>query len=213
MEVTFPSRAEVHQIVEMLVNFGLREILDNFFSSRADWIWEMVERGICCAKGLSKLCYFLDDNWVLKFPFGDYDDLCRREAENWARAKKDGVARFFAPCYYYGEVLGIPVYLQRRVECDRDSVEALIWAYAERENPQEPGEDNYSYSERVGELVNAEFSDYENCVALLGSFAAERIEGFLAANDINDLHPGNFGVLRRDDHSFGSWVIFDYSGF
>lgn len=212
--MNLPSRNEVHSMVDYLVGEGLGNILRSWNQNydRVDLSILLTELG-CGAAGCTKVCVPLNDEWVLKFPLVAPDgirDWCALEAQNYALAKKAGFAEFFAPCYYWGEVDGLPVYVQRRVVKDSDEIESSVFDYCRSFVERKEGEKEEHYNERVQEFVDYEATDEDTIIAnfcFLGDEDREKFFDFIEEREINDLHCGNFGF-------FGSrCVIFDYSGF
>lgn len=215
--MNLPTRNEVHTMVDFLVEKGLGDILHGWKQNydRIDlnnFFYELGDYDVYGSAGFSKVCVPLNDDWVLKFPLNVYDNLnwCGIEAENYALAKKLGLARFFAPCFYWGKIDGLLVYIQRRVEKDTDRVEESIFNYCSAAVPRQENESDEIYSERVQSFVDSEATDEDNVFANF-TFKNEIERGkffnFIEEQTINDLHCGNFGYYN------GHCIIFDYSGY
>lgn len=211
--MNLPTYNEVHTMVDFLVNMGLGKIvcehnrnnLNAFFIRLCDY-------GIYASAGCSKICVPLNEDWVLKVPFKTYESLnwCGIEAENYALAKKIGLAQFFAPCFYWGVVDGLLIYVQHRVKKDVDKVEESIFNYCSTYVPRQTNESDEDYRDRVQNFVDIETTDEDKVLANFTFKSAaeqEKFFDFIEKQTINDLHCGNFGFYN------GRCVVFDYSGY
>lgn len=126
-------------------------------------------------------------------------DYCSLEEENYHRAKKRGVDKFFAETEWIGFVKGHPIYIQKRVaevfELHRDSS-----SYKNRQGTRE-------------KCKNLGVNCFHSCwLSDFLSYYTEQdlfnLDMFLCDCGIGDLHGGNLGYMKD-----GRPIIFDYSDF
>lgn len=207
----FPSRQKLHQTVEILDEWSIQD----FFNARPspafnhfeDWCHEISTlTSLRINHGLTKISVdFGDNNWVIKIPFGNSTNYCQLEAKMYALAHKKGLGEYFAPCFFYGKIKDIPIYLQRKVEINEELNLDACYYYMRTlcESFREHDETDEDFEDRVQE--NLDYMTDEDAVkAIIGE--TKGLLSFLYDNDICDLHSGNFGFLNSNP------VIFDYSG-
>ena len=204
----FPSRKTIHDVVNILSFWDFQSFLRKDTTvSFERWCLEVSrETPLKISHGCTKVVvYFGDDNWVIKIPLSAKKEYCRKEAQNYILAHQRGLSKYFAPCYFYGVIDEIPIYLQRRVEKDDEQIQEDCYFYAYNENAQEYDESDDDYADRVDSYIENDMEDYETVCAIIG-YSSDLLR-FINMLEINDLHRGNFGYLD------GRPVIFDYSGF
>lgn len=200
----FPSRKAIHEVVEVLDIWGIHKIIKD--GCPGEWCLEMIRNtNLKISHGCTKIAVdFGDDDWVLKIPYGGCD-FCRDEAENFALIRREHLKKFFAPCFFYGVIRRIPIYLQRKVEKNAEAVSGDCYTYAFAQIERQPTQSDEEYSEEVADYVDCDMEDADVVSAVIGW--DERLLDFIAERGINDLHQGNFGFLNNEA------VIFDYSGY
>lgn len=204
----FPSRKTIHDVVNILSFWDFQSFFKpNPNHSFEKWCLEVSRNTpLKISHGCTKIVvYFGNDDWVIKIPFSGKREYCRDEAQNYILARQRGLSKYFAPCYFYGVIDDIPIYLQRRVEKDDEQIQEDCYAYAYNETSQEEDESDEDYVDRVDSYIENDMEDYETVCAIIG-YQPELL-GFISMLGINDLHRGNFGYLD------GRPVVFDYSGY
>ena len=144
----FPSRQKLHQTVEILDEWSIQDFfnarLSPAFNHFEDWCHEISTlTSLRINHGLTKISVdFGDNNWVIKIPFGNNTDYCQLEAKMYALAHKKGLSEYFAPCFFYGKIKDIPIYLQRKVEINEELNRETCYYYVKTlcENFREPNE-------------------------------------------------------------------------
>ena len=207
----FPSRQAIHDVVQILSEWNVQQFFHNYYNqnyTRFDtWCIEVSKETILkVSHGCTKIVVkFGDDDWVIKIPYKTAVNYCKLEAENYAYAHRAKLTKYFAPCYFYGVIDEIPVYLQRRVEKDDYAISSDCYQFAYNNLPREDEENDDDYADRISDYIENDMDDYEVTSAIIGE--NKKLLDFIWNQDINDLHKGNFGYLN------GAPVIFDYSGF
>lgn len=201
---------------------------DMYFFNDGFWDWDdeyagfLRELGAEAHCGATKVCVDVDGfNWVLKFGFLRYTnpdiardaimDYCEKEANNFKVIQERHLEAYFAETYELGEVNGVKVYLQEKVDRDEDVIDSILCTYVE-ENSLNFGiyKESYDSEEEYSEAVldSARWMNEEDKIsAILGGENEDLLE-FISEFDVNDLHSGNWGMTRD-----GRMVIFDYSGY
>lgn len=207
----FPSRQIIHEVAQVLNEWGITDFFKDTYKQNSNrfniWCLELSKNtNLKVSNGCTKIVVkFGDDDWVIKIPYKTPINYCHLEAENYALAHKAHLTNFFAPCYFYGVIDEIPIYLQRQVDKEDMTIDSECWNYAYSNNPQEEEETDEDYADRISSYVDNDMDDYEVVEAIIGK--NRKLFDFIYENDINDLHKGNFGYLNDAP------VIFDYSGF
>ena len=153
-----------------------------------------------------------DDDWVLKFDIQHPDHTCsynEREAENFKKACEAGLDEYFAAMYYIGEVCGVKVYAQEKVNMDEDKVSDEWTNYLVSCGDYDECEtDEEKYEAASYDTYNMDQD--ERVYAMLGSGCeSDKVICFLDDNSINDLHAANWGYRNGNLEP----VMVDYAGF
>lgn len=203
--MNFPKREEVLAAARFLMD-AIQKHINGI--AWYDWAEDDYDEPEFYVKfGESKGVVFLKEStdWVVKAPIPGLQDHCRMEAENWIRAKREGVAYAFAPCFYYGRFHGTPIYIQRSIQTDGDETSHRLYLRVSAEKPIGEEEDDDDYITRIFKEIDGNLQDSDRLSVLIGE--DQRLFDFVNKYQINDLHEGNFGFLN------GKIVVFDYSGF
>ncbi len=219
------SISVVGELIGPLLNETEYGSLEDFYRGemecRDSWLNEIEDKfGIEVSRGETKLVVFSPalNGWVLKIPclsyyLGAEVDFCKIEVLNYEKAEKAHLERFFAPTYFVGEFFGIPVYTQKKVECEECTVSESFYEWAERNTDKDDYDDEevfydvvYSRSTNMclSEILTALYETEE-------SVSGEEIDElfrFCLRNEINDLHSGNWGYTKDRFP-----VCVDFSGF
>lgn len=219
------SISVVGELIRQLLNETEYGSLENFYKSemeyRDSWLNEIEDKfGIEVSRGETKLVVFSPalNGWVLKIPclsyyLGAEVDFCKIEVLNYEKAEKAHLEKFFAPTYFVGEFFGIPVYAQKKVECEECTVSESFYEWAERNTDKNDYDDEevfydvvYSRSTnmRLSEILTALYETEEN----VSGEEIDELFRFCLRNEINDLHSGNWGYTEERFP-----VCVDYSGF
>lgn len=173
--------------------------------------------GIKVSNGLTKICLLnVDNEFVIKIPIeGEYDFWSRtpefnRYCHNYCQLDNDVYNKIsseknkdfvdlFLPVFYIGEVNGLGIYIQKKVDfVGTKDVDESLWDTAEQFL-----NDSYSVYSCTGD-------DTDLVVSLLDYFGIEETEvlfSLMNRHEIKDLHCGNFGYIGNKPY------IFDYSGY
>ena len=219
------SLSTVEELIRPLLNETEYGSLKDFYRGemeyRDSWLNEIEDEfGIEVSRGETKLVIFSSalNGWVLKIPclsyyLGAEVDFCKIEVLNYEKAEEAHLERFFAPTYFVGEFYGIPIYAQKKVECEECTVSESFYEWAERNTDKDDYEDEevfydvvYSRSTNMclSEILTALYETED-------SVSGEEIDElfrFCLRNEINDLHSGNWGYTKNHFP-----VCVDYSGF
>lgn len=200
--MNFPKREEILAAAMILEDCPSKQ------EDIANWALDIYEKtDFSVSYGATKvIVYFNNTDWVIKAPIPGSFDYCRVEAENWIRAKREGVGYAFAPCFYYGRPYGTPIYIQRRIQKDLDEMVYQLYQYVSNKMPIGEDEDKEDYTDRLYAEIDTNLCDNDRIEIFFGSEGAQIVD-FVCKYNINDLHEGNFGYLKD------KLVIFDYSGF
>lgn len=219
------SLSTVEDLIETLLNeteFGT--VLDFYrgeMEYRDSWLNEIEDEfGIEVSRGETKLVVFSPalNDWVLKIPclsyyLGAEVDFCKIEVLNYEKAEKAHLEKFFVPTRFVGEFFGIPVYAQKKVECEECTVSESFYEWAERNTDKNDYDDEevfydvvYSRSMNMclSEILTALYETEEN----VSGEEIDELFRFCLRNEINDLHSGNWGYTEERFP-----VCVDYSGF
>lgn len=124
------------------------------------------------------------------------NDYCELESALYECAQKCNVDQFFVPTEYVGEMFGIPIYVQPKIE----------YHYTQGKHSNE---DEYTYAS----LANSEKVDPCCGAELLMYYSLEEVRSFLefvSTFGINDLEAKRNGWFVE---SYGRYVFWDYAGF
>lgn len=219
------SLSSVNGLIETLMNETEYGNLLKFYESKIvykdSWLNEIEDKfGIEVSRGETKLVVFSPalNGWVLKIPclfyyLGAEVDFCKIEVGNYEKAKEAHLERFFVPTYFVGKFYGVPVYAQKKVECEECVVSESFYEWAERNTDK----DDYDDEEKFYDAVFSRSTNMclsEVLTALYGtedSVSSKEIDElfrFCLRNEINDLHSGNWGYTKTHFP-----VCVDYSGF
>ena len=217
-----PTAFEIERalnIVRDLIPFDLHGAIAGSycdFCRKAEGYAEDNRLSFAC--GASKFCIIDEESdWVIKISFDcSYDvededmevDYCKRELYNYEKACEAGLEKYFATIFKIGEIDGIEIYLQEKLEANDgtiDDVEQLFYdyVYANDQEYYDEIEDEDDRNSAVWEDIY-DMSIGERVEAIFG-FIKELIR-FIEEYEINDLHSANYGYRGSE------LVIMDYSG-
>lgn len=217
-----PTEFEIEKalnVVRDLIPFGFHEAINGCFNDFCNNAAEYAEKNhLSFACGASKFCVIDEESeWVIKISFDcSYDvegedmevDYCKRELYNYKKACGAGLEKYFAAIFKIGEVDGVEIYLQEKLEVNdsvEDDVNQIFCDYVHSLD-----EDYYNEIEDEDERNSAiwegvyDMDEGERIEAIFGYI--KELINFIENNDINDLHCGNFGYRGSE------LVIMDYSG-
>lgn len=174
--------------------------------------------------GASKGVIVSDElEYVVKIPFaarysGKIADYCKFEYENYCEAKKAKLDNFFAETIFLGEILGVPVYLQEKLDCDEERLSNTHYnlAYNEYCKLFELNTSAAETVEKFQEYYEEEFysTGVDGDSSMLDLFrlthSPEEVyafDNFCNKHCINDLHMGNFGYRGYEI------IAIDFSGY
>lgn len=216
-----PTEYEVkfaNELIEKLMQYGLKTGLQYQWDKSLNWDrlnwrgWvdnnEDKFEGTSFRCGATKICV-IDDrlgDWVLKAGFDrstsryykereNDADYCELEAENYEKARAQGLERYFAQTFLFKEVDGVKFYWQEKVTVDEEEICRLSGCVSEDDNGEEY-------------IDTDEFDDMCDDKRVEMLFNDKQLEEFIEENGINDLHSGNWGWTKD-----GRIVALDYSGF
>lgn len=207
-----------HDIVEKLDKLGLFNATDpkDIKVFEENYMYQLADLGIELYHGLTKctiVCKMLE-HMVIKFGLycrgcKDYMDV---EYDNYYLAKDAGWDKFLAATEWGGTTSnGHNFYFQERCYMDEDNKTSTLREYCYNTIDKEDGETDEQYSDRVEYAID-EIDTDDAIWAFMGEdYTCNEIDDFLwwcDEHNINDLHPGNFGMNNQ-----GHWIIIDYSGF
>lgn len=199
----FPTREEILEAARLI------ESAPNNWQDMNEWVSDVnhnLDIRYSVAHGASKIVVFLEDSdWVVKAPIRSEKDYCRIEAENWAYAKREGVAYGFVPCFYYGTPYSYPIYLQQKVRVDTDNIVFQFLEDLAKRRPLREDEDEDDYTGILTAEMDLTFQDKDRISILFGD--DKLLMDFIGRHHINDLNEDNFGFRG------GRVVIFDFSGY
>ena len=219
------SLSTVEELIRPLLNETEYGSLEDFYRGemeyRDSWLNEIEDEfGIEVSRGETKLVIFSPalNGWVLKIPclsycLGAEVDFCKIEVDNYEKAKKAHLERFFVPAYFIGKFYDIPVYAQEKVECEECVVSESFYEWAERNIDKDDYDDEEMFYDAVfSRSTNMCLSEvltalYETEDSVSGEEIDELFR-FCLRNEINDLHSGNWGYTKTHFP-----VCVDYSGF
>lgn len=168
----------------------------NFLDKRAKELRELREKlNIDFRRGVTRLVIICEDGlgaeFVLKIPFVG-PDCCKEEINIYNSIWKhhNYYVDYFAECWYGGDYKGVPIYIMRRADVDRDYIESF--------------QSNRNYEETEG--FCGETDVYECFASYYGEEETERLNDFLIDYDIEDIHSGNVGFVE------GKPIFIDYCG-
>lgn len=131
--------------------------------------------------------------WLEEQEVSDVDDHCYIECDNYESAIKEGVDKAFAPCQYFDDIKGIPVYVMIKAQ----PLRRMKSPSKETKEAYESDELDYSWDVNLWQL----FVDY------YGLEFCKKLTTFLQDHDINDIRPDNCGEID------GRPVLIDYAGY
>lgn len=170
-----------------------------------------LEQNISFDSGLTKYVIIIKGvDWVLKVndPFiaeARNRDFVKIEAEVYEEAYKAGFSQYFAPTYNFGEIAGISVIIQRRVDTDENYFFDEMFDYCKQGFDRDDYVDDDCYYEDISEDVNG--------LDAVGAFEAifcdvpEQIERIIKKYDLGDFHSANFGLMNSEP------VLIDFCGY
>lgn len=223
MYPTAEDKMEALATVQTLLSFGFKNAISygdglDLYGWMREHKEELQKEEIEITSGASKVCIITSNkNWVIKVGFqratmkrwreGGIADYCELEAEIYEKAVRENCADHLAVTVFCGELDGIKVYLQERADTCEDMFEEMMYEYVSN---------GYSRSRYTGseyyDNIAAEVDDCESemCIyAVLGeSVESSALVDFAYRNNINDLHPLNWGIAQDD-----RIVLIDFSGF
>ena len=217
-------------IVQMLFSYGFESALGYIDDGTTYWDWShcpenikmLHEKGLNVTCGASKVCIYTDDDedrWVIKIGFCfdhnklksiDYHiDFCELEANYYDMAINEGCATHFAATYLCGEIDGIKIFLQEKVETQQDIFEDRIYNYVSDFYADADCDDEDEVNDYIQGYIDDECTSEDYIMAILGDTPDSRkLLNFVEKNDINDLHELNWGVAYD-----GRIVLIDFSGY
>lgn len=219
------SLSTVEELIRPLLNETEYGSLEDFYRGemeyRDSWLNEIEDEfGIEVSRGETKLVIFSSalNGWVLKIPclsycLGAEVDFCKIEVDNYEKAKKAHLERFFVPTYFIGKFYDIPVYAQEKVECEECVVSESFYEWAERNIDKDDYDDEEMFYDAVfsrstnmclSEVLTALYETEDS----VSSEEIDELFRFCLRNEINDLHSGNWGYTKTHFP-----VCVDYSGF
>ena len=176
-----------------------------------------IQNEIFCVGGISKICLvFKDANFVFKYssPYAYSDgNEAEREVDNYNRAVELGLEMFFPKTYLYGEIDGINIIYQEKIDYSADE----SW---NRLDAKETYKLVHSVNTRdiisTRERFNIEGKNYNRVIdttwmafvlALYSTEIIDRLVNFIQERKINDLHGENIGYKNNKP------IILDFSGY
>lgn len=175
---------------------------------------------------------FSGQNYVIKFPI-DSRDCCLTESENYERACKEGLEKYFAATYNLGQMecfldkgYSGNIYIQKKVEIIADDVllegaDGDFWTEGTREDGINLVSKEFygwecldDYDVFLNEYSCAEVLPFYGILFQLWFYCPEqelvRLLNFLDVESINDLHPGNVGFLTDNTDTYP--IFIDFAG-
>ena len=220
--LTENEKQSLIDLVEVLVDNGFKQALEvsGWEKHAREWAGQhhrlLDSLGCYVTCGATRVVVISDeDDWVLKFSFLDSlvkTDYNLLEAENYQAAIEAGLSRYFAATYCLGNICGLEVYVQERVNADEDGVSDEFYNYT-LENYYSDCRDDYESEEDLHDAAWEDSTELENedrIWAMVGDFDRKdciKLVEFCDVREINDLHAANWGF--RD----GWPVMIDYSGY
>lgn len=237
MSISAKEYYDLYNFVEDFIDneYRYNEEFQSFFDTPCERYWDCYEptsENVYLNNGATKGVMIFDNlDYVLKFPFmkeeierwdknshifvtqvKDTINYCEIESEVYDDAVREGIEDMFAETFLLGYFHDFPVYAQKRVECDEDSLTDSFSNHCYEEWCSENGYD--SDDETARDEYNDVSYDYEDAsevyVCMRDYYSAEefvRFCNFIDDNYINDLHVGNFGFFK------GRLVVIDFSGY
>lgn len=226
----YTKYAFLEDVLKKAINFDKID-LDTFNRDNFEDVFDCsdLDEGWNYQYGASKLVIIPEHlNFVVKIPFGadtgdwgddgqyycdpfeyahypeegiDGWDYCKSEVEYFDLARKAGVSFFFAKTSYIGDIDGIPIYVQEKVEIQEDS---------HRSCSDQQRSDSREKAKRMG-LWNCDMND-DFLAALFSYYSDDEVVAlfdFLRTYRLDDLTSNNVGY----DPVTGAPVLSDYSGF
>lgn len=192
--------------VAKLIREGIEIINKNRLQNSLYYLKEKYEaehkEDVACDNGVSKFVFLgsEEDDFVIKINTSKYDDFCKLEYEVCQKAVEQGLSEMFAKCEIFGEVEGITLYKQEKVdEIDsRHSKDKFV--------PHEERDRAYKLLDKVDWSISATCW-VVNVIKYYGEEKAEQLVRFLKENEVTDLHADNVGYIGERP------VLLDYSGY
>ena len=185
------------------------------------------ERKVRVSCGATKVCLLFDYedgyNYVVKIPYRRNIDYCAIEFENYNRAVREGLSKYFAEMEYVSELvivsgetleectaMNFPVYIMERVYVDGVEASDRSYNYFREKIYSHENADEDDITDEYWEAIDSEeFTESEFCFkAAYSEEICDKLSTFLYKNNINDIHTQNIGFRDWDRP-----VFIDYSGY
>ena len=216
-----PKNEVISDIIEELMIERANGNLYDFVEGKSDyyfydWMTEIArDTDLGTAEGETKMVFFSPkiEDWVIKIPrYSEGIDYCKIEVENYKKACENHLEEFFAPTYFVGCFLGVPVYIQKRVFCDDGDIESSFydWMSQSMEDERDDYNTDDDFCDAVCDATNNMCTADRLWAVFQGYTDPDKIDAlfcFCNREDINDLHSGNFG------YDGNTPVIVDFSGY
>lgn len=178
-----------------------------------------IQNEVFCVGGISKICLvFKDANFVSKYssPYAYSDgNEAEREVDNYNRAVELGLEMFFPKTYLYGEIDGINIIYQEKIDCNADELwknSKLSLAIYNLTHDKIDIKKIASVKKRF-DIEDAPYNRDINTTwiafmcALYTTEIIDKLVNFIQERRINDLHGENIGYKNNKP------IILDFSGY